>query len=142
MDKDNPILKLIHEGSALEKEQKLDEAHQLFLRAWNNASNHQEKCIAAHFVARNQKTPEESLRWNKISLEEADQAGKDKVKEYYPSLYVNLGLSYENLGNIDEAKKFYDLALSKIDDLPTDEANIKYNQNLKDIIDQKRRSVE
>jgi len=32
------------------------------------------------------------------------------VKEFFPSLYLNMGRSYEMLGNEAEAKRFYELA--------------------------------
>jgi hypothetical protein len=34
----------------------------------------------------------------------------DRVNEFYPSLYMNLGQSYELLGNQEEAGRYYDLA--------------------------------
>jgi hypothetical protein len=53
---------------------------------------------------------EESLRWNQIALERAEAVNDERVKEFYPSLYVNLGRSYEVTGNQSEAQKYYDLA--------------------------------
>ena len=67
-------------------------------------------CIAAHYVARFQETPEETLRWNQIALDHANAVHDEKVKDFYPSLYLNLGQSYEALGNQFLAQKYYQLA--------------------------------
>ena len=32
------------------------------------------------------------------------------VQEFYPALFFNMGQSYELLGNVNEAKRYYDLA--------------------------------
>lgn len=69
-----------------------------------------EFCIAAHYVARFQETPEEKLRWNLEALNRAEAGSDDRVNELYPSLYLNLGQSYELLGNQEEAGRYYDLA--------------------------------
>jgi len=36
------------------------------------------------------------------------------------SLYLNLGKSYEDLGQCDDARRYYDLAAKNVADLPTD----------------------
>jgi hypothetical protein len=40
----------------------------------------------------------------------ADAVNDDRVKDFYPSLYLNLGNSYELLGNQAEAQKYFKLA--------------------------------
>lgn len=67
-------------------------------------------CIAAHYVARFQETPEETLRWNQAALKHADAVKDERVKDFYPSLYVNLGRSYEVLGDQVNAQSYYQLA--------------------------------
>ena len=52
----------------------------------------------------------ERLRWNQIALDMANAVSDDAVQEFYPSLFLNMGQSYELLGNIPEAKKFYQMA--------------------------------
>jgi tetratricopeptide (TPR) repeat protein len=61
-------------------------------------------------MARCQDSPEEILRWNREALERANAVKDGRVKEFYPSLYLNMGHSYELLGNQDEAKRYFDLA--------------------------------
>lgn len=71
-------------------------------------------------MARHKKNLKEILRWNKESLDRADIVDDDMVKGFYPSLYLNMGSSYENLGNHAEAKRYYDLAFKRIGDLEND----------------------
>jgi hypothetical protein len=50
------------------------------------------------------------LRWNQEALNRAERTEDGRVKVFYPSLYLNLGQSYELLGNRVEAAKYYDMA--------------------------------
>lgn len=42
------------------------------------------------------------------------------MQGFYPSLYLNLGHSYEDAGDRDEARRYYDLAAGCAGDLPDD----------------------
>ena len=53
---------------------------------------------------------EDSLRWNQIALEHAKAVNDERVKDFYPSLYLSLGHSYELVGNPGEAQRYYELA--------------------------------
>ncbi len=110
MHLDNPVVKLCVEGTQAEFQGRIDEARSLYQQAWDAAQNDYEACIAAHYVARHQKHPAERLRWNQIALEKAKAVNDESVQEFYPSLFLNMGQSYELLGNLDEAKRYYDLA--------------------------------
>ena len=52
----------------------------------------------------------ESFRWNQEALNRAERVKDDSVKSFYPSLYLNMGHSYELLGHLTEAQRYYDLA--------------------------------
>ena len=69
-----------------------------------------EACIAAHYVARHQPNPQETLRWNQEALSRAQALDDERIQAFYPSLYLNMGQSYEVLGDLTEAKRYYDLA--------------------------------
>lgn len=88
----------------------MDDARALYQQAWDLHADDYEACIAAHYMARFQDTPEETLNWNQIALKRANAVNDERVAEFYPSLYLNLGQSHEALGNLDEAKMYYDLA--------------------------------
>ncbi|MGC2635557.1 MAG: tetratricopeptide repeat protein [Acidobacteriaceae bacterium] len=118
MDANNPVVRLCAEGMELERTGRRDEAARTFQRAWREAASDYERCIAAHYVARVQTTPADNLRWNLESLEHADAILDGRVSGFYPSLYLNIGWAYEDLGSRDEARKYYELASSRLDSLP------------------------
>lgn len=113
MDPDNPIVKLCAQGMQAEYDGKPDLARALFTQAWDAALDDYEASIAAHFLARHQDTPEETLLWNLESLARANAVTDDRVEAFHPSLYLNLGHSYEVLGDLDEAARWYDLAATR-----------------------------
>lgn len=110
MDTSNPVIQLCIQGARAEFEHRVDDARALYQQAWDLHADEYEACIAAHYMARFQGTPEKTLRWNQIALERANAVNDERVTEFYPSLYLNLGQSNEVLGNQDKAKMFYDLA--------------------------------
>lgn len=110
MDTTNPVIHLCMAGARAEFEHRLEEARQFYLQAWDAHTDDYEACIAAHYMARFQDTAEASLRWNQLALEHAQAVGDERVRDFYPSLYLNLGKSYETLGNALEAQRYYDLA--------------------------------
>ncbi|MBK9927525.1 MAG: hypothetical protein IPP66_19825 [Anaerolineales bacterium] len=110
MDTTNPIIQLCMQGSLAEFEHRMDDARALYQQAWDSHSDNYEACIAAHYVARFQDNPQETLRWNLIALQHARAVNDERVADFYPSLYLNIGHSYELLGNQEEAQKYYGLA--------------------------------
>ena len=106
----NPIVKLCMGGTQAEFEGRIESARELYRKAWKASTNDYEACIAAHYMARHQDSADETLRWNREALHRANAVGDDSVAEFYPSLYLNMGHSYELVGNPAEAKKFFDLA--------------------------------
>lgn len=110
MDTSNPVIQLCMDGSRAEFEHRLDDARVLYQQAWDAHTDDYEACIAAHYVARFQDSAEESLRWNRIALEYANAVNDERVKDFYPSLYLNLGRSYDLAGNQSEAQRYYELA--------------------------------
>jgi tetratricopeptide (TPR) repeat protein len=110
LDPKNPVIKLCIEGSQAEFEGKIDVAYSLYRQAWEAATDDYEACIAAHYLARHQADPQDRLRWNKTALERAEAVKDGRVDSFYPSLYLNIGKSYELLGDHAEARHYYTLA--------------------------------
>ena len=104
----NNIIKLCVQGLDMEGEGKSEEASRLFLQAWNEATNDFEKFIAAHYVARHQKNVADKLKWLKTTLRFALKINDDTVKSAFPSLYLNIAKCYEDLNDLDNAKKNYE----------------------------------
>ncbi|HEY4324593.1 MAG TPA: hypothetical protein VGN20_11425 [Mucilaginibacter sp.] len=109
-DPDNKVVKLCAQGMQVEAEGKTGEAHALFQQAWDIAENDFEAFTAAHYLARNQKDPHDVLKWNLEALNRANAITDDEIRSHYPSLYLNVGKSYETLGNVKEANNHYQLA--------------------------------
>ena len=118
MDPNNPVVKLCADGMQAEMQGRPADARDAFLRAWAARGDAFEACIAAHYVARHQDTPEEAHRWNAEALTQADAVGDDRVRGFYPSLYLNMGHSCEVLGDVSGATRFYELAEARLADVP------------------------
>ena len=110
MDLDNPVIQLCVQGTQAEFRGEIDLARTLYQQAWAAAQDDFEACVAAHYVARHQESPEQRLHWNQIALDRANAVRDGRVQAFYPSLYLNMGQSYELLGSADEAQRYYALA--------------------------------
>src|ERR1700759_3333984 len=119
-DPENNIVKLCGEGMMAEGEGDAGKASILFQQAWDSATNDFEAFIAAHYLARHQNTPDATLKWNIESLKRAKQVDNEEIRQVYPSLYLNIGKSYEDLGRMKEAKINYQLGEDNAWFLPDD----------------------
>ncbi|GAB3491222.1 hypothetical protein GCM10027341_03930 [Spirosoma knui] len=118
-DPNNPIVQLCVKGIELEGENP-QQAKSLFLQAWNQASTEVEKFMAAHYLARHQNSVTEKLKWDQKALQLALQIQDATITASYPSLYLNVGKGYEELGDIEQAKSNYQQAFSYIHHLSDD----------------------
>lgn len=95
-------------GTQAEFERRIEDARAAFADAWDAATNDYEAAMAAHYVAHLEPDPETALEWD---LEALRRARLDtRTDEFLPSLYVSLGGSYERVGDIEAARKYFDLA--------------------------------
>lgn len=117
-DPNNKVVKLCAEGMQAEAEGKIEHAHSLFQQAWDIAENDFEAFTAAHYLARNQKDPKDVLKWNLESLARANKIADESMNATYPSLYLNIGKSYEQLNDVKEANKNYQFAADYSSFLP------------------------
>jgi len=101
------VLRLCVLGTQAEYAGRPDEAAESYRQAWRVARDDYEACLAAHYVARIQDSPELALHWNEIALARAESSQDERVIPLFPSLYVNLGRSYELLGHMQQAEEFY-----------------------------------
>ena len=120
MNPENPVVKLCVQGMECESTGNFEGASKLFLSAWGQSTDDFERCIAAHYVARHQ-SPEEALIWNQRSLDCARAVGGEGVSGLFPSLYLNMGKAYEDLGKMDDARRFYVMAAEVLSILSDDE---------------------
>lgn len=120
LDPDNPVVQLCSEGMQAEAQGDLDMARELFQQAWDARLDDVDACVAAHYVARHQTTAADVLLWNERALEHADAVGDERVRGFYPSLYLNLGWAHEQLERPREAQRFYVLAAGAQEELGDD----------------------
>ena len=118
IDPDNPIVKLCADGMRAEAEEPAGAAKTLYEQAWEIADDDYERCIAAHYLARHQDGPEETLRWNELCLGYADLVDDERVAGFYPSLYLNIAYAHEQLGNRQRAEECYHAAEAHFSTLP------------------------
>ncbi|MCO5970141.1 hypothetical protein [Actinoallomurus soli] len=118
MNPDNPVVRLCSEGMRAEAEARQNDARDLFRRAWETATDDYEACVAAHYVARHQPTPEDTLHWNRECLARADRVGDERVRAFYPSLHLNIAKACRDLGRLDEAREHFQRAAACVDALP------------------------
>ena len=103
----------------MEGKGKPEAASMLFLQAWKEATNDLEKFLAAYYVARHQTDVADKLKWLKTTLQFALIMNDDTVKGAFPSLYFNIAKCYEDLSDLENAKKNHELAIS-FGDKPSD----------------------
>ncbi|MFG2528612.1 hypothetical protein [Streptomyces sp. NPDC048516] len=118
MDPELPVVRLCVEGMRAEAEGRSERALGLFQQAWDLAADDYEACIAAHYLARHQNSPEAVFRWNQECLDRADRVGDERVDGFYPSLYVNMGHACQRLGRTARAHAYFTLAASRVGDAP------------------------
>lgn len=97
---------------ALEENGEFEEAKDLFLLAWNEATDDFEKFIAAYYVARHQNKVSDTLQWYVITLQFASKINDAAVEAAFPLIYSNIAKCYEQLGDPDKAKMNYQFANS------------------------------
>jgi hypothetical protein len=106
VDPDNPVVRLCARGMQAECEGRNDVARRLYEQAWTEGTDDYDACIAAHRLAQHQ----DSLRWNQVALNHADTVGDERVRGFYPSLYLHRGHAHEQLCDRDQATKYHQLA--------------------------------
>ncbi len=115
----NKVIQLCVQGMELEENGKPEEASSRFLQAWNESTNDFEKYIAAYFVARHQEDVPVKLKWLETSLQFALRVNNEAVISAFPGLYLKIAKCYEGLGDVDNARKHFELANSFTSD-PSD----------------------
>lgn len=120
VDPQDPIVQLCSEGIQQEMTGNTTAAAKLYTKAWQEKTTDYHACIVAHYMARVQTTHEDALHWNMLALQHAEKVGDESIEAFYPSLCLNVGKSYEDLGNKEEAMKYYNAGQEKVHLLPKD----------------------
>ena len=112
----NPVMALCAEGMAAEGTPEV--ARLLFEQAWAERRDDYEAAIAAHFVARHQPTPEETLRWNALAVRHAEAVEDGRAAAFLASLYLNLGDAQANVGDVEAGAESARRAARHLEALP------------------------
>jgi len=118
IDPKNPVVLLCAAG--MERDGEPDEARRLFQQAWDARRNDYDAAIAAHYLARHQLSPHETLRWNSLAVTHAERVADGRTTELFPSLYLNLASSLTALGRLDEARAIIARAKQHLENLRAD----------------------
>ena len=97
IDGDSVVARLCAAGMAVDGDAVA--AGALFQQAWDARRDDYEASIAAHFMARHQPSPNETLYWNRLAAEHAEAVPDARAKPLLASLYLNLADSYLALGH-------------------------------------------
>lgn len=111
----NHVVNLCLQGMGMEENGESEKAENLFLQAWNEATNDFEKFLSAHHVARHQKAASDRLRWLETTLQYALKTNDDAVQSALPSLYSKIAKCHEDLNDAHRAKMNHEWAASSPD---------------------------
>ena len=108
-----PVIDLCVAGTQAEFAGRWEDACALYRQAWQLAADDFGACVAAHYVARCQTTPQDRLAWHRQALARAQATGDPRIESFWPSLWVNLGFAYEQMGEEAEAQRWYQAAAGR-----------------------------
>ena len=105
----NHIVKRCLQGISLEEKGQPAQAGEMFLQAWQEATNDFERFLAAYFVARQQTAAADKLQWYQASLQFAETIHDESVQSAFPTLHFCIAKCYEELGDLYKAKSHFEL---------------------------------
>jgi hypothetical protein len=117
LDPENPVVALCAAGMAADGTPA--EALRLFEQAWAARRDDYDACVAAHFLARHQPTPADTLRWNALAVQHARAVPDGRADGFLASLHLNLGDAHAALGQLEAAAEAARLAARHLGDVPS-----------------------
>lgn len=100
---------LLERGRCYNSAGKKSEALELFIKAWDIGIQNKIDGLAvdaAHMVAIAETNPDQQLGWNLKALELANTSDDPRAKQWRGSLYNNIGWTYFDRGNLNEALNY------------------------------------
>ncbi|NSB45191.1 rifampin ADP-ribosylating transferase [Clostridium saccharoperbutylacetonicum] len=97
-------------GMALESSGNIEEAITMFYKAWQEATDDYDRFISAYYLASQQKSITDKLKWMETSLQCALNIDDENVRSAYSTLYLNIAKCYEELCDSANAKRNYELS--------------------------------
>ena len=118
IESDSPVVQLCVAGMAIDGDP--DAARALFQQAWDSRRDDYDASIAAHYLARHQSSPADSLHWNRVAVERAEAVPDDRAQLLLASLYLNLADSYRTLARPADAIAASERGIAALEFLPPD----------------------
>jgi len=115
----NEIVRLCIQGMGLEEGGRVEEARQIFDRAWNVATDDHERLLVAYHVSRQQADAAEQLKWLLTALDLAQHVDDASVRAAFAFLYSKIADCHEKLNELEAAAKARALSTS-FDENPAD----------------------
>jgi hypothetical protein len=116
IDGDSTVARLCAAGMAVDGDAAA--ARALFQQAWDARRDDYDASIAAHFMARHQPSPADTLHWNRVAAQHAEAVPDGRADILLASLYLNLGDSYLALGHVAEAAAVAERGMAAVRHLP------------------------
>ncbi len=126
-DPENSIVQLCAEGIT---SRDLSHRQTLIEKAWKEATNDTEKCLSAHYMGRILADVNERLKWDILALDFALKIPENTIATFLPSLYLNIGKNYDEMGLRIKASEYYQQAFSKSMILKNDPYGKKIKSNI------------
>ena len=108
----NAVVRLCLQGMRQEANDDGEGAYATFLQAWNEATDDQERFLAAYHVSQREKDLDGQLKWLEIALELASKDDDASVRAAFPLLHSKMAECNEGLNNHDAARRHRELATS------------------------------
>ena len=107
---------LLERGRVFNSSGAAESARPFFQQAWDLSRAVPEVAFyavdAAHMLAIVADSPADGITWNEAALELAESAPDERARRWCGSLYNNLGWSYHDQGDFEEALTYFERALT------------------------------
>ncbi len=101
---------MLERGRTYNSSKVYDKARELFLAAYMQADKYEEDNLAidaVHMLGIVDKD-EESLKWNELAIQMAEDTEDEKAKGWLGALYNNTGWTYHDMGEYDKALELFE----------------------------------
>lgn len=101
---------MLERGRTYNSSKVYDKARELFLAAYMQADKYEEENLAidaVHMLGIVDKD-EESLKWNELAIQMAEDTEDEKARGWLGSLYNNTGWTYHDMGEYDKALELFE----------------------------------
>lgn len=107
VNQSDDVLSLCARGVQLERVGLVSEAADQYQQAWKAAESPDERCVAAHHVARVQESADSRRTWDQTALEWLDMCDPTLIEEFAPVVQAAAATSARIAGDSAAAQQWY-----------------------------------